>query len=636
MKSLLKKLSLVICFFMVASLTALASSNKTYYAKAVATATGAGKVYVGTSDATPADDAYSEASEAANSVSSSSSPADVNFYLFVQYDNATTKFAGWYNNEECTGEALSASNPYKATVSSNSTTKDTPVTKNYYAKFVEANAPLLRCDKDHVYLNIDDEPVSNDGVVVENATPTYQSGNVNVVTVDTEGKLHPVAAGSAVITVSAEGVNDVTFVATVVDNVTAGKTQIGNGDFEDWRGVTSSNHAPDNWNSFETNEGTWATAARAQQIAMIEGGRPGSNGLYCVDIYSRSVMGTVAQGNLTLGYINAGATSAVNANNHNRSKITDPKKSETIDKIPSAIKLWVKFVPAAENEAHPNARVAATVHDAHNYITQGAPQFETDENASYAIAQAALNFPACEWTELTIPFELTGNATAAGQKYIIVNISTNADAGQGQAGDHLYIDDVQLVYPETDYATASAVLTDAQYSTFVAPFDVNVPYGMKAYTVEGVEAESSVLTLVEVEGKISANTPVVLNGTAAANLVAYGVAAPATAEAGLLTGVYTETTAPVGSYVLQNHDDVVGFYLVEDVQPTVGANRCYLTLPAPSSTRALYFEGGYTTALNTLNAESEASANVFDLQGRHVNTAAQKGMFIINGKKVIK
>lgn len=630
---LFKLFTLVMAMVAFGSSNAYASSSKTYYAKATATATGNGKVYVGTSN-TASDAEYQETSEATNNVSSSSSPANVSFYLFAEPSDATTKFDGWYENADCTGTALSTDNPYNATISSNSTNQSSPVTKNYYAKFVEASAPTLHCETNHIYVDIDDEPTANDGVIFENFIPTYHSSNTAVATVAADGKVSPVGAGSAIITVSGDKVEDVTYIVTVLDYTEAGKTQIGNGGFEDWSNVTSSNHAPKNWNSFETNEGSWASMARAQQIAMSDDHRPGSNGLYSARIYSRSVLGVVAQGNLTLGCINAGSTSAVSKDNHNFSKITDPNKSETIDRIPSAIKVWVKFVPAGENAAHPNARVAATIHDAHNYITQGAPQFETEQNASYAVAQGAENFPACDWTELTIPFELTGNAVTDGQLYIIVNVSTNADPGQGQSGDALYIDDIELVYDNVDYDTTPLTMTDAKWATFCAPMDVNVPYGMKAYTVDGIDADDeTVLALTEVEDVIPANTPVVLEGTAAANLKAYGFAAPATAEAGMLTGVYEDTTAPAGSYVLQNHEGVVGFYKVEGVQPTVKANSAYLN--TPSAVKAFYFNAqDVTTAITKLNAETTSNA-IYDLSGRRVQNA-QKGIFIVNGKKVIK
>ena len=557
-----------------------------------------------------------------------------------------------------------------------------------------------------------------------NGEITYESSNENVATVAADGTVTPKKNGSCYIKAKSSETEGF-YILTVIDDITAGVTQIGNGDFENWSGVTSSNHAPNNWNSFETAEGSYVSFVKAQQVAMVEGGRPGSNGFYCVDIYSRDVSLAIAQGNLTVGCINAGAMTAAAAGNHNFSKVTDDKKSETISQIPSALKAWVKFVPGATNASYPNARVSATVHDAYNYITYGQASDDTDENKAHAIAQAEQNFSACDWTELTIPFEKTGNTTD-GQMYIIVNFSTNAVPGKGQEGDHLYIDDVELVYPDGpepviynkhivvsvsgnkldpesapievvynddntidfslnnfcllgggvgninlpslamdengnfsfdgtiqitegdkegvdswigpdlgdipvvlagtikddyfyvhidinvgypvevevgDLANATVSVSDALISTFCAPFTVAIPADYQsvvtASTVTGVEG--NVLKLEPVaDYVIPANTPVIVEIPMAYTLPVSGIYVKGTPAVGLLTGVYENTLAPVGSYVLQNLNDKVGFYQVTaGNQPTVGANRCYLTVD--SGIKAFFFEEDDATAIQAID-----------------------------------
>ena len=226
---------------------------------------------------------------------------------------------------------------------------------------------------------------------------------------------------------------------------------------------------------------------------------------------------------------------------------------------------------------------------------------------------------------------MTGNA-ANGQLYIIVNLATNADPGQGQAGDQLYIDDVELLY-ETEYDEVPVKMSAANYATFCAPFDVNVPYGMTAYTVQGVNENNS-LDMTDVQGIIPANTPVILSGNGAKALTAYGVSAPGVAEAGLLTGVYEDTEAPVGSYVLQNIEGVVGFYQVaEGAQPTVKANRAYLTVPG-SNVKAFFF-GDDATGLSDMSDQSYQCGVIYNLAGQRIQKM-QRGINIINGKKILK
>ncbi len=177
-------------------------------------------------------------------------------------------------------------------------------------------------------------------------------------------------------------------------------------------------------------------------------------------------------------------------------------------------------------------------------------------------------------------------------------------------------------------AQSSVDVVANEWGTFVAPFEVAVPSGVKAYTVDGVT--DNVLTLTEVTTAIAANTPVVLEGTC--NETAYGFAFAETAVKGLLTGVYADTEAPVGSYVMQNQSGVIGFYQVgEEVKPTVRANRAYLTAPA-AGVKA--FTLGEATAIETIEALTSGKAQIFDLNGRQINSL-QKGINIVNGKKIM-
>ena len=736
-------------------LPSLAESS-TYYSKTIANAVGEGKVYVSTAQSDSP--AYEEGSSEAEKNEDKTSAPKHTYYLYAQA-NEGNEFVGWYDNAQCSGEALSTASPYIKEITADKEVAN--ATETYYAKFRKIGIPILSYGEGHSYVNLSAGTYKNETLTTENVTETitYVSSNENVATIAADGTVTAKKNGSCIITAKS-GEAEASYVITVIDDVNAGITQIGNGDFEDWSNVTSSNHAPNNWNSFETAEGSMASAAGGQQVAMVEGGRPGSDGLYCVDIFCQSIFGVPANGNLTLGCINAGNITATDASNHNFSKISDPAKSETISKIPSAIKFWAKFVP---NSTDYNARMAATVHDAYNYITHGQATSDTDENKAHAIAQAELNFPACEWTEMTVPFVPTGNTTD-GQMYIIVNFTTNETPGVGEAGDHLYIDDVELVYSDEptpvvynkyisvavnntyaapqeasievtynenstidfnlknfaldnngtpmyvgninlpglaidengnfgfngdiriaegdkegvttwlgpnlgdipavlegtikdgyfyvhidinvgypvevevgDLANATVNVSDALISTFCAPFTVAIPADYQsvvtASTVTGVEG--NVLTLEPVANYvIPANTPVIVETPVANTLPVSGIYVKGTPVAGLLTGVYENTPAPVGSYVLQNLDKV-GFYQVaEGNQPTVGANRCYLTVPA-AGVKAFFLNGDDATGISNVDANVDANEAIYNIAGQRINKF-QKGINIINGKKILK
>lgn len=255
---------------------------------------------------------------------------------------------------------------------------------------------------------------------------------------------------------------------TLSINAQEAEPQIDNGDFESWTGT--SDHEPDNWNSFETAggsiaEGMFSSFVVQQQVDKSTLTRPGSTGEYSAVIWARSVLGiATAQGNLTLGRVIAGSMTAADKANHNQSLTSNSDFSQELGALPDSIVAWVRFVPAAELEDYPYARISATVHDSYDYIEYGSSDVEDETNESHAVAHAAKNFTAAksedgtyEWQRIAIPFSTEG-CTATSPDYIIVNFTTNATPGQGTGGDSLYIDDVELVYAdeiqeeETDYA----------------------------------------------------------------------------------------------------------------------------------------------------------------------------------------
>lgn len=218
--------------------------------------------------------------------------------------------------------------------------------------------------------------------------------------------------------------------------------------------------------------------------------------------------------------------------------------------------------------------------------------------------------------------------------------------GQFIGDDHVVvyiaIDIAKFVgYPvEVHLGYARSLMTvdvDAKYGTFCAPYAVDVPDGVQAYTVVGAEA-NGVLILDDASSIIPANTPVVLFAQGGLeNVETFGIAEEGISTVGLLTGVYEDTAAPVGSYVLQSIGGKVGFYQVaEGNQPTVGANRCYLNVPA-SGVKAFFLAEDDATAISETLGEKTAEADgaIYNLAGQRIQKM-QRGVNIINGKKILK
>lgn len=189
---------------------------------------------------------------------------------------------------------------------------------------------------------------------------------------------------------------------------------------------------------------------------------------------------------------------------------------------------------------------------------------------------------------------------------------------------------------QVEVSESAMSITEVQYGTFIAPFDVIVPEGVTAYAdiqLDGNDIDLDIATDYQ-EGEIlPANTPVIVGADAATDATFKGAATGAdNVTAGLLTGVFSDQLVPVDSYILMKHNDEAAFgHVSAGKQPTVTAGHCFLTKAVAD---AAYLRiGGKTTNIANTEAENDVKV-VYDLTGRRVEAPA-KGIYVINGKKVL-
>ena len=225
---------------------------------------------------------------------------------------------------------------------------------------------------------------------------------------------------------------------------------------------------------------------------------------------------------------------------------------------------------------------------------------------------------------------VTDYCVVFGSRYLYSKTAGNTDAASidGGAGYSFTLSAVESL-PVAIGATG--------YATFYAPVAVTVPAGLEAYYVS--EKDDNVAKLALVGNVIPANTGVVLKGTAGETYT-LTIGGNANAVSNLLEGTVADTYVAKKAYVLaQPEDNTVGFYLAEKNQNSGAAFlnngfKAYLPAEAASSVRFISFDFGTETAIESVEAV-ENNAVVYDLAGRRVQ-GAQKGIFIVNGKKVIK
>ena len=179
----------------------------------------------------------------------------------------------------------------------------------------------------------------------------------------------------------------------------------------------------------------------------------------------------------------------------------------------------------------------------------------------------------------------------------------------------------------------------AGWSTLMLGFNATIPDDVEVYAVSDVNATSA--TLAPVTGVIPANEPVLVKAEQADYNFEYATAAESLAS-NLLEGSLYDKNIKESAYVLAKYGEELGFFLAkmnkeEETAFLNNANKAYLPASAvPAGARFLSFDFGNETAIESIEgAENGANSVIYDLSGRRVQKT-QKGLYIVNGVKVIK
>lgn len=177
----------------------------------------------------------------------------------------------------------------------------------------------------------------------------------------------------------------------------------------------------------------------------------------------------------------------------------------------------------------------------------------------------------------------------------------------------------------------------AEYATLAAPVALNIPAGVKAYTVTVDETKETAI-LNEVTEVIPAGVAVLLKKEGATSDFNFTYAPEGTTEnENALVGVYVSTAVDgdVNAYILGNGDQGIGFYQMSADDRTLGANKAYLVLSAAAQAIRSITIGGPTTGIEDTVAEGAETEEYYDLQGRRVLNPT-KGIYVTkSGKKVL-
>ena len=193
------------------------------------------------------------------------------------------------------------------------------------------------------------------------------------------------------------------------------------------------------------------------------------------------------------------------------------------------------------------------------------------------------------------------------------------------------------VIEATDVEIDMTAQGDKKYASAYLPFDVSNVAGATAYT-GALNAEKNAIDMTATTS-VPANTGFVLVGTADKATLTIGTA-DAISGTNALTGSNFNTAltdATRANYLVFGvNADKVGFYTPGNVT-AIPANKAYINASALSASAIALNFGNTVTGINaaTIN-NGENNAPIYDLSGRRVWAPVKGGLYIQNGKKLVK
>ncbi|MBQ2122425.1 MAG: leucine-rich repeat domain-containing protein, partial [Bacteroidaceae bacterium] len=206
---------------------------------------------------------------------------------------------------------------------------------------------------------------------------------------------------------------------------------------------------------------------------------------------------------------------------------------------------------------------------------------------------------------------------------------------------------------EMDAPTFDLTVSSAGYATLYLDYAVEIPEGVEVYTAQAIEGDRLMMDLVE--DVLPANTGVLVKAPAGTYTFNYTeTEVPEIADnlfSGSVTTKYVSVPSNKTAFVLSSVDGNVGMYLAKltDGQFLNNSNKAYLLLSKDKlgisedevdtsiggMQLSLRFDFNGSTGIDGVQTETSVQGAIYDLYGRKLQSAPTKGLYIINGKKVL-
>lgn len=201
-------------------------------------------------------------------------------------------------------------------------------------------------------------------------------------------------------------------------------------------------------------------------------------------------------------------------------------------------------------------------------------------------------------------------------------------------------DQTLTLHAKAESTVNLSVSGSSHYGTCVLPFAVpTLPDGVKAYSAKGLDDTGQLVVLSEVT-QLAAYTPYILYSESGYSGSLKGeVDANKYGEVvidGLLRGAIAPQKKSEG-YVLQDLGEGAKFYAMDGVEFLIPEGKCWLEMPAAQASAPQYgIQIGATTAITAPTTTPSAHGKIYTLDGKQVKTMQPGGIYVVNGKKVLK
>ena len=234
------------------------------------------------------------------------------------------------------------------------------------------------------------------------------------------------------------------------------------------------------------------------------------------------------------------------------------------------------------------------------------------------------------------PIHANGHSNGAGVSNTIIPW-----AGVANSASAWYL--VPVSIPEVTLISPNNVIDgDEVFQSFAYGSNKQLPLNMGVYYISGLIGNYAHIETIS-SNEIKANQGYIIRGVKGAAIPMLPIESISEEPTNnILVGVTEQTTVNSG-YILayKNGDSEAKFYKIKSSGLTIPAYRSYIPGSSPVPGLEMIFGGigeGEVTGIDeiTTGVNGINDGAIYDLQGRRVTNATKGGIYIINGKKVIK